>query len=101
VLPDLLDDHATGIRGFPHRCGARASAITGPVLLVLASVVILLGPPGEGIAIRIAALAGAVTIAVWATFTALRDPRNRRYFLAVIAIALLDVVIFALSGTSI
>src|SRR5665647_2949905 len=41
VLPDLGDDVATGIRGLPHRIGARATALTAAAILLTASAVIL------------------------------------------------------------
>ncbi|MDP9116854.1 MAG: UbiA family prenyltransferase, partial [Actinomycetota bacterium] len=101
VLPDLLDDDATGVRGLPHRLGARRSAVLGPILLVAASIAILVGPPDHGqAALRGVGLLLTVLAAAWATVAALRDPRSRRYFLAVIAIAALDVMLFALLGTS-
>ena len=46
VLPDLDDDVETGVRGLPHRIGARATAVACPVLLGAASLVILLGTSG-------------------------------------------------------
>ena len=46
VLPDLDDDIDTGVRGLPHRIGARATAVACPVLLGAASLVILWGTSG-------------------------------------------------------
>lgn len=46
VLPDLDDDRSTGIRGLPHRLGARASAIAAAVCLLAGAVIVLLGPAG-------------------------------------------------------
>ena len=46
VLPDLDDDIDTGVRGLPHRIGARATAVACPVLLGAASLVILFGTAG-------------------------------------------------------
>ena len=46
VLPDFDDDHDTGVRGFPHRIGRRASTLLCPVPLLAASVLITLGPDG-------------------------------------------------------
>src|SRR6476659_661201 len=46
VLPDLDDDVGTGVRGLPHRLGARATAVACPVLLGAASLVILAGTAG-------------------------------------------------------
>ncbi|HEX7535542.1 MAG TPA: UbiA family prenyltransferase [Dermatophilaceae bacterium] len=47
VLRDLGDDVATGIRGLPHRIGARATALTAAAILLTASAVILFGPVGQ------------------------------------------------------
>src|SRR5918998_4038317 len=46
VAPDLEDDLATGVRGLPHRIGARLSALLGALLLGSASLVLVLGPDG-------------------------------------------------------
>ncbi|MDP9093425.1 MAG: UbiA family prenyltransferase [Actinomycetota bacterium] len=102
VLPDLLDDEATGVRGLPHALGPRVSAVTGPILLLAASVSIMIGPASHGhVALRAVGLLSTTLAAAWAALAALRDPRSRRYFLAVIAIALLDLALFALWGRSI
>src|SRR5680860_489870 len=47
VLPDFGDDSATGIRGVPHRIGARATTLTAAALLLITSAVILVGPAGQ------------------------------------------------------
>jgi 4-hydroxybenzoate polyprenyltransferase len=47
VLPDLGDDVATGIRGLPHRIGAKATALAAAAVLLIASAVILFGPVGH------------------------------------------------------
>ncbi len=44
VLPDLADDAATGIRGLPHRLGARASQLGAAAVLLGAAAAVLLGP---------------------------------------------------------
>ena len=46
VLPDLDADVKQGIRGMPHRLGARWSAVLAAVLLLAATVVLALGPAG-------------------------------------------------------
>jgi 4-hydroxybenzoate polyprenyltransferase len=46
VVPDVDDDLAEGVRGLPQRIGARASAVTGAVLMAAAAVVVTLGPEG-------------------------------------------------------
>lgn len=46
VLPDLEDDHRTGVRGLPHRLGARVSTIIAVVGIVAGALAVLLGPVG-------------------------------------------------------
>ncbi|MFE6973338.1 UbiA family prenyltransferase [Streptomyces sp. NPDC057682] len=46
VLPDIEDDLREGVRGLPHRLGARTTALLLPLPLLAASVVLALGPPG-------------------------------------------------------
>ena len=50
ALPDLADDAATGVRGLPHRLGARWTPPVATTVLVLASVLIAWPPhrPGDG-----------------------------------------------------
>ena len=100
VAPDLEDDLATGVRGLPHRLGARASALTAALLLGAASVVLVLGPAapptvagwlGLGLAapaLVVAALAGT------ARFRTLAFP-------AVMLLTVLDVVLLLLGGAAI
>jgi 4-hydroxybenzoate polyprenyltransferase len=98
VLPDLGDDVATGVRGLPHRIGVRATALTAAALLLTASAVILFGPVGPPGPWRLAGFAAAVLVAGAAARLAFGDPSSRRFFLAIILIAGLDVVSFAFSG---
>jgi 4-hydroxybenzoate polyprenyltransferase len=98
VLPDLRADAATGVRGLPHRLGARATAVGGAVVLLAASVVILLGPSGAPDAVSWAGFVAAAVLGGGAAVVAVRDPSSRRYFPAVIAVAVLDVLLFAVSG---
>jgi 4-hydroxybenzoate polyprenyltransferase len=98
VLPDLGDDVATGIRGLPHRIGARATALAAAAILLTASAVILFGPAGQPGPWRWAGLTAAVLVAGAAARLAYRDPSSRRFFQAVILIATLDLVSFAFSG---
>jgi 4-hydroxybenzoate polyprenyltransferase len=98
VLPDLGDDVATGIRGLPHRIGARATALTATAILLIASAVILFGPVGQPGPWRWAGFAGAILLTGAAARLALGDPSSRRFFRAILLIAALDVVSFAFSG---
>ncbi|HEX7538015.1 MAG TPA: UbiA family prenyltransferase [Dermatophilaceae bacterium] len=99
VLPDLSDDAATGVRGLPHRLGAKATALAGAGILLAVSAVILFGPGGQPGPWRWAGFGVAVLVAGTAAASAYRDPSSRRFFLATILIAVLDLVFFALSGT--
>ena len=86
VLPDLADDAATGVRGLPHRLGARRSSALAASVLVAATVVIVLGAPVESIAVATLALVVVGGLAVVALVTTGRTP-----FRAAIAMALVDV----------
>ena len=100
VLPDLRDDIATGVRGLPHRLGARGTALTAAALLLAASAVILFGPAGQPGPWGWAAFLAATLLAGIAVNTAYRDPSSRRFFLATILIGALNLLFFALSGVS-
>ncbi|MGN8552889.1 UNVERIFIED_CONTAM: UbiA family prenyltransferase [Microbacterium sp. SLM126] len=62
VLPDLDDDRATGVRGLPHRIGARASAIVAAAGIAVGAVAVLIGSVGGDLA--------AVTVLGWVFFAA-------------------------------
>lgn len=87
VLPDLADDAATGVRGLPHRLGARWTPPVAIALLVLASVLIVVG---ASVALLPAAVALLVVAALAGTALA---GSGRLPFLAAIGIALADVVL--------
>ena len=87
VLPDLGDDATTGIRGLPHRVGARWSPVVATAVLVLASVVTVVGSDvGPMPAAATLLLVGALAVVALVG-------RGRRPFLAAIGIALVDVVL--------
>jgi hypothetical protein len=68
VLPDLREDVDTGVRGLPHRLGARAIALTGSA--ITASAVILFGPGGTPGGWRWVGFVAAVLVAGTAAATA-------------------------------
>ena len=78
VLPDLADDEATGVRGLPHRIGARRLPVVATGVLAAGSLVAL----GAVAALAAVALAG----------------RGRAPFLAAIGIALVNVVLLVASA---
>ena len=98
VLPDLGDDAATGIRGLAHRAGPRIAGlvIAGALAGASASIVLGLGDPqvfgriGLGLSIAL-----AITCAV----LVLAGTSTRLIFRLIIAGALIDVVLLALSGS--
>ena len=92
VLPDLEDDAATGVRGLPHRLGARASQVGAALLLLGASVSLVLGPgglSGWGAAALVLTVVLAVTVAT---------TRGRTPFRAAMLMALVDVVLLTVAG---
>ncbi len=99
VLPDFADDHATGVRGLPHRLGPWPTRIIAAALVLTASVLLVFGPPGPPPMLALAAV--PVALAVLVTGLALgRRPRSRAAFRAVMLVALLDVALLLQSGAA-
>ncbi|MDY7083898.1 MAG: UbiA family prenyltransferase [Actinomycetota bacterium] len=99
VLPDLADDAATGVRGLPHRLGATGSSIAAALLLLSATLVLVLGPPGPPSWAGWAAAAASVVVLPLG-WRAGRRARGRgvAMFRAVIIVALIDVLLLISSG---
>lgn len=93
VLPDLDDDAATGVRGLPHRLGARLTPLVAAAVLITATAVLAAGSstvPSEvvvGALALVAVLAGVVLVG-----------RGRMPFQATIGIALVDVLMLVFSA---
>jgi 4-hydroxybenzoate polyprenyltransferase len=100
ALPDLRGDDATGVWGLPHWLGAKTTALAGAGILLVASAVILFGANGQSVRWRAAGFVAALLVTGTAAASALRDPTSERFFRATILIAAMDLVFFALSGTS-
>jgi 4-hydroxybenzoate polyprenyltransferase len=99
VLPDLEDDAATGVRGLPHRLGRTRTSLLAPVVLVAATALVVLGPPGPPTAAGWTGAVAAAGLAVTAVVVALRRTRSRVPFTAAIGVAAVDVVLLvAASG---
>jgi 4-hydroxybenzoate polyprenyltransferase len=96
VLPDLAADTATGIRGMPHRLGARASGLLLAAALAAASALLYVGVPDV---LHIAGLAIGVAIASACAVLILRGNASRLLFRLIIAAAVVDVVLLVLSRT--
>lgn len=105
VLPDLVDDAATGVRGFPHRLGLHASGVVAFGALVVAAGLVLTGQLTSGDAVRgsgvVLAVVGTVVVVVLAAVgirLVLTGPPTRTLFRLVIASSLVLVVELGLAG---
>jgi 4-hydroxybenzoate polyprenyltransferase len=92
VLPDLADDAATGVRGLPHRLGARRSSVLAAAVLMGATVVIVLGATVDPV------VAAAALVAVGALAVVALVGHGRTPFRAAIAMALVDVAMLVVAG---
>ena len=96
ALPDLEDDLAEGVRGLPHRLGARASSALAAVLLLGATALLALGPGRPGVAaIAVLVVAAAVTAT---GLLLVRRPGSRAAFRAAIVVAVLSVGLLLTRG---
>jgi protoheme IX farnesyltransferase len=102
VLPDLDDDAATGVIGLPHRIGATWSQVAAGCLLLAATLVLVLGPPGPPSWAGVAAAAAAVVVLPLGWYAGRRAARaggrQVAMFRSVIVVALLDVLLLVSSG---
>lgn len=104
VLPDLADDERTGVRGLPHRLGARASAVTAALAVVGGAIAVLLGTAGGSLAsvsiVSWAFFGGVLVVAIWTIVRALVRPPGRILFRLVMLAALLLAAQLVASGTA-
>ena len=98
VLPDLDDDARTGVRGLPHRLGAGWSAAAAAGLLLAATAALAFGPPGPPSWVGLAGLLAAVLVLLVGGYAASRHPGSRLPFLAILVVAVLDVVLLLAAG---
>ena len=95
ALPDLADDAQTGVRGLPHRLGARRLRWLAPLVLMVASAVAAFGPMSGTAAWVWAAFGLCVVLAVVAMYG-----RGRVPFAAAVGIAAVDVVSLVVQGSA-
>ncbi|MFJ2647385.1 UbiA family prenyltransferase [Streptomyces sp. NPDC087420] len=93
VLPDIDDDLATGVRGWPQRLGPAAVRLLLPAPLVAATVLLAAGRPGP---LGIAAVAGALVAATGGSVLGRRWPKVP--FRAAILVAGVDVALLLWQG---
>ncbi|MBF4590927.1 UbiA family prenyltransferase [Curtobacterium sp. VKM Ac-1395] len=105
VLPDLVDDEATGVRGFPHRLGLHAAGVVAFASLVVAAGLVLVGQLGGDDPVRglgvVLAVTGTVVVVVLAVVgvrLVLTGPPTRVLFRLVIVSSLVLVVELGLAG---
>ncbi|GAB3688867.1 UbiA family prenyltransferase [Angustibacter aerolatus] len=98
TLPDLDDDRATGVFSAPYRLGRKGSGVAAPLLLVLASALVVSGTGGG--ALGVVGLVVSAALAVVAVLAALRGVRGQLTVLAAAGIALVDVVLVVASGSA-
>ncbi|MEY9875104.1 4-hydroxybenzoate polyprenyltransferase [Streptacidiphilus sp. MAP12-33] len=98
VLPDIEADLACGVRGLPHRLGQARSRALAACLLLAASAVLILGPPGPPGAAGWSGLVTASLLAAAAASPWPARPASRLPFLLTIALAALDVALLLLRG---
>lgn len=104
VLPDLEDDRATGVRGLPHRIGARASAVVAAAGIVVGAVTVLVGSAGGDLgAVGLLGwvfFAAVVTVAVATAVLALVRSPTRALFRLVMLAGLLLAAQLVVSGST-
>ncbi|HVQ18263.1 MAG TPA: UbiA family prenyltransferase [Actinomycetes bacterium] len=94
VLPDIDDDVAQGILGFPQRIGRHYAGVVALTLLVVATLIVLLAPVGTPSLLGWIA-AGVVGVVAGVGYWSLRRTNVvRRVFSCAMTIAVVDVVIF-------
>jgi 4-hydroxybenzoate polyprenyltransferase len=99
VLPDLDDDDRTGVRGLPHRLGRRAAGITTYSVLAVASTLVVFGSGANSGAVGWIGFGLTLCIAVAGIVLVLTRPPTRLLFQLILAAALVNVVLLALSGS--
>ncbi len=105
VLPDLVDDAATGVRGFPHRLGLRGAGVTAFGALVVAAFLVLGGQlagddpvRGVGVVLAVGGTAVVVVLAAVGVRLVVAGRASRTLFRLVIASSLVLVVELGLAG---
>jgi 4-hydroxybenzoate polyprenyltransferase len=97
VLPDLDDDLATGVHGLPHRLGRGPTTVLSGLALLVATVLLAVGPGASALGV----LAMGLSVVVFGVgLAAARTPGSRAAFLSVIAVAAIDVGLLVSRGAS-
>jgi 4-hydroxybenzoate polyprenyltransferase len=100
VLPDLEDDRKTGVRGLPHRLGRRTSGLVTLLALGTATVLVFAGAQVEP-ALGWTALTLGLAVTVVGGVLVVTRPPTRLLFQLIIAGAIINVALLALSGEAV
>jgi 4-hydroxybenzoate polyprenyltransferase len=98
VVPDLADDDRTGVRGLPHRLGARGSLGLAAGLLLAASVVVALGPRRPPLLASWIGLGADAVLVLVALPAAVRNPMSRLPFQGIMGVAGIDLALLLVTG---
>ncbi|MFJ7289301.1 UbiA family prenyltransferase [Curtobacterium sp. AB451] len=105
VLPDLVDDAATGVRGFPHRLGLRGAGVVAFGSLVVAALLVVGGQVlgddpvrGPGVVLAVLGTVVVVVLAAVGVRLVLAGRASRILFRLVITSSLVLVVELGLAG---
>lgn len=100
ALPDLEQDRATGVVGLPHRLGRRVTGVVAPLLLVAASALVVVAPPGPPTLAGWAGLGVGLAVLAAAAVASTTRPASRMPFAASVVVALVDVVLLVVTGSA-
>ncbi|GAA1523469.1 hypothetical protein GCM10009730_34620 [Streptomyces albidochromogenes] len=98
VLPDIGDDLATGVRGWPQRLGPARARLLLPVPLVAATALLVFAGPGAVVAAGVAASVVATALAAGGALLGRRRPGLP--FLAAVLVAAVDVALLLGRGAA-
>jgi 4-hydroxybenzoate polyprenyltransferase len=98
VLPDLADDRRTGVRGLPHLLGSRVSGLIAFACLAVVGFLLAVSPAFPPPLLGIIGLIAALGIAIAGTVLVVLERNTRTLMRLVMAGALVDVALLALSG---
>jgi 4-hydroxybenzoate polyprenyltransferase len=91
VVPDLADDLATGVRGWPQRLGS-AARLLAPAPLAVATILLVVAPAGP------VGVIGWIVLGIVAVLLTVILARKNAPFLMTIAVAAVSVVVLVLRG---
>jgi len=100
VLPDIDADLAAGVRGLPQRLGRRRAGALAVLLLLGASTVLVLGPPGAIGPAGWSGLAAAGALAIAAVTLPGTGGSSRAPFVTTMALAAVDIAVLLLRGSA-